>query len=270
MRTRFVYAGLAALGMVAACNQSTAPATSGQVKMAFSTRPAPTAAGSAGVTSSIVLGSDTMSTATDTLVIDTVQIVLRKIELKRVEGSPCDTVVSHEGDDGCEEVEAGPVLLNLPVGDTAATTFSVSIPVGSYDKVEFQVHVPTSDARDQAFLAANPLFTGSSIRVVGSFNGKAFTFTSALTAEQELELSPVLTVADTAAVALTIRTDVSKWFANGTALIDPSTALAGQPNEALVQENIRASFRGFHDQDEDGLDDNGEDTHDGSGGTGGH
>jgi hypothetical protein len=264
MRSRLVYAGLATFVLAAACQQSTAPATHGQLKMAFSTRPAPTAAGSAGVTSSIVMGSDTMVTATDTLVIDTVQIVLRKVELERVDGSVCDTVVSHEGDDGCEEVEAGPVLVNLPIGDTAGATFSVSIPVGSYEKIDFQVHAPTGDTRDQAFLAANPQFAGTSIRVVGTFNGKAFTFTSALTAEQELELSPPLTVADTAAVALTIRTDVSKWFANGTALIDPSTALVGGVNEGLVENNIRASFRGFHDQNDDGLDDNGEE-----GGTGG-
>lgn len=267
MRSQFVCAGLAALALAAACQQSTAPATSGQVKMAFSTRPAPTVAGTAGVTSSIVLGSDTMITATDTLVIDTVQIVLRKIELERVDGSACDTVMSHEGDDGCEEVEAGPVLVNLPIGDTAGATFSVNIPVGSYEKLDFQVHAPSGDSRDQAFLAANPSFAGTSIRVVGTFNGKAFVFTTALTAEQELELSPPLTVGDTAAVALTIRTDVSKWFANGTALIDPSTALAGGANEGLVENNIRASFRGFHDQNEDGLDDNGEE---GGSGGGGH
>lgn len=259
MRPRFVFAGMAALAL-AACQQSTAPATSGQMKMAFTTRPAPSAAGTAGVTSFLVMGSDTLVGASDTLVLDTVQVVLRKVELKRVEGSACDTLMSDEGkDDGCEEVEAGPVLVNLPLGDTAAQTFSVAIPIGSYDKVEFQVHVPTSDVRDQAFLAAHPEFSGSSIRVVGSFNGQAFVFTTALTAEQELELSPPLTVSDTGATALTIRTDVSKWFLNGTTLVDPATALAGGANADLVQNNIRASFRSFHDQDEDGLDDNGED-----------
>lgn len=270
MHSRFVYAGLAVLGLTAACQQSTAPASAGQLKMAFSTRVAPSAAGSAGVTSNIVLGSDTMVASSDTLVIDTVQIVLRKIELERVDGSACDTVMSHEGDDGCEEVEAGPVLVNLPIGDTAAASFSVSIPVGSYEKIDFQVHAPTGDARDQAFLTANPLFAGTSIRVVGTFNGKAFVFTTALTAEQELELSPPLTVSDTSAVALTIRADISKWFANGTALVDPATALAGGANQGLVESNIRASFRGFHDQNDDGLDDDGEEGGSGGGGEGGH
>ena len=275
MRSRVVYAGLVSLGLMAACQQSTAPATQGQFKMAFSTRPTPTPAPTAGITSSLVMGSDTMISASDTLVIDTVQIVLRKIELERADGAACDTVMSDEGDDGCEEVEAGPVLVNLPIGDTAAKTFSVSLPVGSYEKVDFQVHVPTSDARDQAFLAANPLFAGTSIRVVGTFNGKAFVFTTDLTAEQELELSAPLTVSDTSAVSLTIRTDVATWFANGSALVDPGTALAGGANADLVKHNIRASFRSFHDQDEDGLDDSGED-HDGGhggdsgGGDGGH
>ena len=269
MRSQFVYAGIVAIGLTAACQQATAPATQGQLKMAFSTRPTP-AAPTAGVRSSIVMGTDTLVSTSDTLVIDSVQIVLRKIELERVDGSVCDTVMSHEGDDGCEEVEAGPVLVNLPLGDTAAQTFSVSIPVGSYEKIDFQVHAPTSDARDQAFLAANPLFAGTSVRVVGTFNGKAFVYTTDLTAEQELELSPPLTVADTGAVALTIRTDVSKWFVNGTALVDPGTALVGGANEGLVENNIRASFRGFHDQNENGLDDGSEDGGTSGGGEGGH
>jgi hypothetical protein len=133
------------------------------------------------------------------------------------------------------------------------------------------VHVPSGDGRDQLFLAAHPEFAGSSIRVVGTFNGKAFVFTSSLTAEQELELSPPLTVSDTGATALTIRADVSKWFVNGTALVDPGTALAGGANEDLVRDNIRASFRGLHDRDCDGLDDGGEEGHGGDGGgDGGH
>ena len=268
MRNRLLYSSLAALALMAACQQPTAPAGSGQVKMAFSARPAPAAAGTAGATSFLVMGADTVLSASDTLVIDSVQIVLRKIELKRLDGSACDTALSSEGEnDGCEEVEAGPVLVNLPLGDTATQMFSVNIPVGSYDKVEFQVHVPTTDSRDQAFLAANPQFAGTSIRVVGRFNGKAFVFTSGLTAEQELELSPPLTVSDTGATSLTIRADIGKWFLNGTALVDPSTALAGGANESLVRNNIQASFQGLHDSNEDGLDDG---TEEGSGGEGGH
>jgi len=268
MRYGVLYSGLAALALTAACQQATAPATTGQVKMAFTARPAPSATGTAAATSFLAMGADTVLSASDTLVIDSVQIVLRKIELKRVDGSACDTVMSTEGEnDGCEEVEAGPVLVNLPLGDTAAQMFSVGIPVGTYDKIEFQVHAPTGDSRDQTFLAANPQFTGTSIRVVGRFNGNAFVYTSGLTAEQELELSPPLTVSDTGATSLTIRADVGKWFLNGTALVDPSTALAGGANESLVRNNIQASFKGLHDGNDDGLDDGSEE---GSGGEGGH
>ena len=71
-------------------------------------------------------------------------------------------------------------------------------------------------------------------------------------------------------MALTIRTDVSKWFVNGTALVDPGTALVGGANEGLVENNIRASFRGFHDQNENGLDDGSEDGGTSGGGEGGH
>ena len=62
-------------------------------------------------------------------------------------------------------------------------------------------------------------------------------------------------VADGAELAVTLHVDVSGWFANaaGTGLIDPSQANTGGPLESLVEQQIRASFRAFHDGDQDGA-----------------
>jgi hypothetical protein len=51
--------------------------------------------------------------------------------------------------------------------------------------------------------------------------------------------------------------DVAAWFLNAdrTALVDPATANQGQPNEHMIKDNIRMSFRAFRDADRDGLED---------------
>ena len=60
--------------------------------------------------------------------------------------------------------------------------------------VKLQIHRPTSDQADAAFLAANPGFMGVSIKVTGTFNGTPFTFTTDLTTEIEMALNKPIEV----------------------------------------------------------------------------
>jgi hypothetical protein len=120
---------------------------------------------------------------------------------------------------------------------------------------------------DDAFIAANPLFDGVSIRVTGFYRAAgatertAFTYTTDLSQEQEIELSPPLDVTADGLANVTIRIDVSTWFLNaaGTGIVDPATAAPGGANESLVEGNIEQSIDAFHDDDSDGLDDDDED-----------
>jgi hypothetical protein len=209
----------------------------------------------AGDSTVIVLGNDT-------IIVRSVQLVLREIELKRAEAPACDAV---EGNGDCEEFETGTTLVSLPLGSTATeTVVSINAPAGLYDEIEFKIHKPES-SDDAAFIAANPSFDGVSIRVTGTYSQAGtrsdFVFTSDLDASQEVLLSPPLSVTDGEPANVTLRIDVASWFLNagGTALVNPATANVGQPNEGVVKDRIEASIDAFRDDDHDGHDDDGVD-----------
>jgi hypothetical protein len=94
-----------------------------------------------------------------------------------------------------------------------------------------------------------------SVRVEGTFNGTAFTYTGAPQTELEAVFNPALAV-DAAPVNLTVHVDLNSWFRNQAgALIDPSTANPGGANAGVVSDNIRRSLKAFHDDNRDGRDD---------------
>lgn len=246
-KRRFIIAPLAAV-LFAACSDN----TTGRVSLAMSSvRPAATASAtlSGGAPSPAVVAagdSTKIALGNDTVIVRSVQLVLREIELKRVEAAACDDIV---GNDDCEEFETGPTLVTLPLGATATETMiSVAAPAGMYDELEFEVH---------------PSFDGASIRVTGTFSHAGtrsdFTFTSDLNAKQEVSLPTPLTVSDGQQANVTLRVDIATWFLNaaGAALVDPASANKGQPNENAVRDRIQASIDAFRDDDHDGHDDDG-------------
>lgn len=276
---------VATLTLGACSGDGTGPDTQGQISLSLASRArsAPT-----GRLASFDITSPTPGTLTDgtnTLVLTKAELVLRKIRLKRDEaseescaapvslqasvgethGSEGEAEAEAEGHDGhpdsCEEVKAGPLLFDVPLSTAGAThSVSVSLDAGTYDEVQFQIHKPEGSA-DQAFLSANPDFSGVSIRVEGTWNGTPFTFTSSLEQALELPLSPPVVLAQSGDADVTIFVDVTNWFADGAGgLLDPSSGNEGQPNESLVQQNIQRSFRAFEDANEDGKDDHGTDT----------
>lgn len=244
---------LAVVGL-AACSDSSGPASAGKtVAFQLATRQAGAAPAIRGA--GLLAGTETIGLGSDTIVLSSVQVVLRRIELNRVNGSACDSLTT---DDSCEELKAGPVLLDLPLGAGAARTFSVAIDTGSYDKLEFKVHAPES-SNDAAFIAQYPDFEGVSIRATGTWNGTPFTYTSDLDVEQEINLVPPITVTDAAGANLTLFVDLGTWFANqsNTGLINPADANKGGSAEGEVKSNIETSLNAFEDNDRDGGDDHG-------------
>ncbi len=250
---------------IAACSDNSAPGSSpaGHLSLSLATRAAAGAAIAAAAPDSQVIGNDT-------LIIDTAQVVLRKIDLERVS----DTALAcaegdHSGDsddghaDDCEEFKAGPLLLELPLTPGTAQGFTVAIDTGTFAGVHFQIHKLTDAPADQALLALHPEFTNISVRVVGSFNGTPFVYTNDVSANQEFQFAQPLAVTTAGNVDLTLLVDVNTWFTSGGALIDPASAANGQPNEGTVTHNIRNSFHTFHDENHDGHDDDGDGEHHG-------
>jgi len=260
-RTRWapVLAIVAAGAVAAACTQSaTAPGTTAPLGgSTSSSRVTLSVAGGSGTGASASMTpalSVSQTSGSDELVLDSVSLVLREIELKRQEDDTCESSA-----DACEEFETGPILLSLPLDGTVDQQVSVDVPAGTYDELEFEIHKPEDDGNevDQAFLQDHPDFARISIRARGTFNGTDFTFTSDLNAEQEKALAPALVVdGSSGPTNVTLSVDASTWFVAGDgSLIDPSTANKGGANENLVKDNIIASIRTFEDRDEDGAED---------------
>jgi hypothetical protein len=261
---------LALATLLAACSgDSAGPTTSARVVFHVS---AATGTGGLAALSDTLVGA-----GPDTLVLDSVQLVLRDIRFKRVEDDACDDdlnddhlAASHDDDedgsdddDSCESYNAGPFLLEVPLDTGLVKAFSVAVDTGTYDELRIKIHKPEDDgdAADAQFLLQHPEFADVSIRAVGTWNGTPFTFTSDLGTEQRMNLVPPLVVAQAMSqVDVTIQVDVTAWFADGQGgYVDPATANEGGANEQLVDDNIESSFRAFHDEDHDGHDDDGDD-----------
>ena len=195
------------------------------------------------------------------LVITRIQVVLNRLELTRTDAVSCvsddsvsddrsrdDAEAEHEG---CEEVSRTPMVVDIPVDAAVHTAINVPLTAGTFTKLEARL-APSAD-----LTASHPELAGASIRVTGTFNGNAFTFTTPLRTRIEMEFNPPLVI-DATTQNATVNIDVSSWFkSSGGALIDPATANAGGVNAARVQSNIRASFRAFEDDDRGGDDDHG-------------
>jgi hypothetical protein len=72
---------------------------------------------------------------------------------------------------------------------------------------------------------------------------------------EEVAFAEPVEVAAEGEVPVTLQVDASGWFVDqaGNVLVDPAQANDGLPFESLVEQNIRASFRAFHDADADGA-----------------
>lgn len=255
---RRLAAGLALLALVA-CNDTTTPTQFRNVQVSFATRspavpqaPRALLEGQLLTTAQTAALDDTLVTGADTLIMTSVEVVLREIQLKRVDVADCDSVTN---EDGCEEFGVGPFLIALPLGTGVEKQFELDIPPGTYSEIEFDVHkVSSDDPEDAAFRQAHPTFVDISIRAQGTFNGNQFVYETDLNVEQELDLVPSLVIAeDSGTTNITILVEVDSWFRDLSGdVIDPDTGNKGRNNESLVNENIKNSFEAFEDDDRDG------------------
>ncbi|MEZ4455254.1 MAG: hypothetical protein R2882_01705 [Gemmatimonadales bacterium] len=206
---------------------------------------------------------ESLSAGGHTMVIDQVELVLREIRLKRVEdeeaecdgsGASVPATAASDGDDddhdACEYFVAGPMLLDLALGGGPEHLVSIDVDTGSYRRVEFRIQKP-DDGSQQAFIAEHPDFARISVRVTGSFDGQAFSYTSDVNAKQKVRLASPLVLSG-GQTDLTLVVDVRSWFVSGSRLIDPA---AGGSDKSTIENNIRNSFRLFEDRDRDGRED---------------
>lgn len=247
---------LAGTAFLAACGDGTSP-TGARVSLSFTTGGSSAQTSVANGFSASIVGAAGVefTDGTNTLRLDSVKMVLREIELERLDDD-CDDL-SGAAEDTCEEFEFGPVLVSLPLAGVAKQ-FTIDVPPGTYDELEFDIHKPDDDTpEDIAFLNAHPDFQRVSSRVWANYNGTDVVYETDLNEEQEHALVPPLTVgSENRSVNLTLFIDLSTWFRDAQGmLVNPASANKGGVHENLVKDNIKASIEAFEDDDEDGIDD---------------
>lgn len=238
-----------------ACSETNTPTQFRNVQVSFATRSAGSAplAAPASIAAARAAAAldDTLISGSDTLIITRAEIVLRQIDLKRIDVTNCDLGLD---DGGCQEFEAGPVLVSLPLSPGAEVEFELDVPPGTYSEIEFEIHKVENEPSDITFLQTHPEFDGLSIRVTGTFRGNSFLFESDLGVEQKLALTPALIVAEgIGSINVTVFVDLDAWFRDPTGgLLDPDTGNKGGQNESLIKDNIKDSMEAFEDDDHDG------------------
>ena len=198
-----------------------------------------------------------------TIDIQTVQLVLRDVELKRDRDDDC----RESEDDSCERFDAGAKLITLPLTGGLVTPFTEAIAPGSYDELRVKIGQPEDDNGERAaFYAANPTWPQkATVRVTGTFTSgtdgvaQPFDVYLGVNAKVEQDLEPPLVVdgaTDPASVNLTLMVDVASWFhSRSGGLIDPRSISTSPSLLAQVEQNVRASFRALRDDDRNREDD---------------
>jgi len=247
---RHILPCLLGAALVAACSNGTGPSAGSNASMSFakSSSASPASAMAAPI-----------SVGGQTLVLSQVQIVLSEVELKQADHSgSCTGEVP-----GCEEFEAGPLLVDLPLSGGVTTTINTGVADGTYSEAELKVDIPSEDdAATTAFLAAHPSWPSTaSVHVVGTFDANDGAgpqpFDAYISGEAELELgfNPPLVVDSTGNVNVTVAMDPNAWFVSAGALIDPRALSSDANLQEAVFANIDASFHAFEDDNKDGLED---------------
>lgn len=214
-----------------ACGDGTGPGSRTQVAVAFSasgTAGSSVMAPAASLQSPWSARSVSVAGTNGTLVIDELRIIVAEFELERLNDDACE-----REDDACEEFEAPPAFVNVPLdgGETVAVIAAVT--PDTYDEMEFEIEDLEDDEDDPVkaqqieelraeILAEFPDWPHeASMLVVGTFTptgGEPMAFRAYFEAEVEIELDlvpPVTVTDDGGGATFTVHIDPGAWFTRG-------------------------------------------------------
>lgn len=209
---------------VGACDDATGPEGSNQVAVRFA---AVTPAPSQG---SVEAGSLELTGSNGTLRIDEMHIIVAEFELKRDDDDMCDDDLD---DDDCEEFEAPPSFVNVPLDGSGVIAVQSRVDADTYREFEFEIEDldddedNPADAQQIAALRAQirAQFADwpddASMLVIGTFTptgGEAIPFRAYFEAEIEIEMDlvpPVVIDGSGDEPSFTVRFDLNTLFRNG-------------------------------------------------------
>jgi hypothetical protein len=226
--------------------------------VAFHVTSRPSTEGAPASSFSRVAGRDSaiVTLGGDTIVIRRADLVLRQIWLQPAESGECEP----EEEEYCAELRNDPIVVGIPLADTAELRFTAPAKAGAYSALQLDIYSPDRD-RDSALVASHLEFAGISARVEGRFmkagSWHDFVATSDLTGIQELAFEQHMEVRAGDTTRITLRLDLARIFLgpDGTALMDPAGGVGGRTNAPLVKDNVRMALHAFPDENQDGLED---------------
>lgn len=199
--------------------------------------------------------------ANGTLAIDDIRLVVAEFELDG--DDDVNRCAATGGADDCEDFNAGPMFVDLPLTGSSVAVGSGDVPAGVYDEVEFEVEDLDNDEENpaeaqpiaqlrQQILAQFPDWPrDASMLVVGSFTpaggGAARPFRVFIEAEIEIELglNPPLRVGEGQTGSLDVTLDPAVIFRNGPNVLDLSSA--GSRLEVEIENSFRGRGRSSDD-----------------------
>lgn len=221
--SRYGSIGVLACALAGACGDTTGPADGERVTVRFA---AVTSGAGAGSTQA---GSIELTGSNGTLRIDELHMIVAEFELERDDDAPCTDGVE---DDDCEEFEAGPSFVNVPLDGSGVVAVQHTVPAGTYHELEFEVE-DLDDDEDEPAKAQEIAVLRTQIRaqfpnwpaeasmlVVGSFTptgGDPIPFRVYFEAEIEIELDlvpPVVIDGSGADATFTVRIDPNLMLRN--------------------------------------------------------
>jgi hypothetical protein len=178
-------------------------------------------------------------TAGTGIVLSRVRVVIRKVELEKAGAFEMD------------EIARGPYLLDLAgatlEGASVAKVLEARFTPGTYSEIKLEIHKPEESEKGANLDLKDMIAAKASIIADGTIDGTAFTFLTAVTAEQKFEGNLVLKDGSN----LTLDVDAGSWFTWNGARLDPRN----ESNRSEIENNIQNSFKAFKDDDHDGLED---------------
>jgi hypothetical protein len=197
-----------------------------------------------------------------TLAISDIRLVVAEFELDG--DDDVNRCGSTGGGGDCEDFNAGPMFVDLPLAGGPVAVGAGDVPPGVYDEVEFEVEDLDDDEENaaerqriealrQQILAEFPDWPrDASMLVVGTFTptgGAARPFRAFVEAEIEIELdlNPALTVAEGGTGSLDVTLDPQAIFRSGNTVLDLSTANARTRLEIEIENGFSGRGRGSDD-----------------------
>lgn len=192
---------------------------------------------------SVMSSGDTLNDQIGILVLDTVKVLIKDIKLN----------VANIAEDSTN-FKVGPYVLYLNLLSSVNVINSAYIPVGTYDKVKFDIHKleDNEPVPDPDFADVNGRY---SVVVKGRFNSISFVFKSGKSVHQKLTFPGNLQVTSSGKSNITLQIKPYIWFIKNGLYLDPGDPANANDIDNNIKDNINNNFKCFVDNDRNGQPD---------------